>query len=64
MVGEELYLGPKWRQKQCFSHAILKEIQDLEYLCRGYPDDLLIGFVNHQGNTVILSLQSLTDTSL
>lgn len=53
-VLEELHLDPKWRQKQYFSHAIRKEIQGLKNLRRRYPDDRLIGSVDHEGNTAAL----------
>jgi hypothetical protein len=53
-ILEELYLDPKWRRDLYFSHSILREIQDLEYLCRRYPDDHLIGSVDHEGNTAVL----------
>ncbi|KAK5702453.1 hypothetical protein LTR17_022308 [Elasticomyces elasticus] len=50
-VMRELYLDPAYRKDMYMSYCCLKSLTELQLLCRQYPDDQLIGFVDDEGNT-------------
>lgn len=50
-IMRELYADPQFRQAQYKSQCILGEIEELDLLCRRYPDDHLKGSVDEEGNT-------------
>ncbi|KAK1081895.1 hypothetical protein LTR48_007275, partial [Friedmanniomyces endolithicus] len=50
-IMAKLYLDPVYRQTMYMSHCCLREVPELQLLCRQYPDDQLIGCVDEEGNT-------------
>ncbi|KAK0955421.1 hypothetical protein LTR91_022862 [Friedmanniomyces endolithicus] len=50
-IMAKLYLDPVYRQTMYMSHCCLREVPELQLLCRRYPDDQLIGCVDEEGNT-------------